>query len=77
MKIAEEDFWRPEEVFALIDRDHKGWVGAYDIERMLCGDSRAGKSLPKDVELVIGLFDKSGRKKITLENFNHELTPIE
>jgi Ca2+-binding EF-hand superfamily protein len=40
-----KDKWRIEEVFALIDSDHKGWIGVYDLEKLLVSKVESSKSI--------------------------------
>jgi hypothetical protein len=40
-----KDKWRIEEVFALIDSEHKGWIGVYDLERFIVSQMEPSKSV--------------------------------
>lgn len=61
--------WSIDEVFHLIDREHRGWFGVYDIERLLKTSKLGGKSLVNDVELVVSVFDRSGTRVVSLLDF--------
>ena len=54
----------------MVDRDQKGALSIYDLERLLINHKRSGvRSLTTDIELLIALYDKTGSKRITLCDF--------
>ena len=58
------------DLFKLVDRDEKGSMSIYDLERLLINHKRSGvRSLVTDIELLIALYDKTGSKRITLWDF--------
>ena len=64
------------EVFSLIDRDEKGWIGLHDLERLLSEYKVSARSLLTDLMLVLAAFDGSGKRKaITLNDFTYSITP--
>lgn len=69
--------WSLEDLFGLIDKENKGWVGVYDVERLLATHTKVGQraSLISDIELMVGAFNRSGAQGITLCDFKKELTP--
>ena len=56
------DQWKIEDVYKIVDKDNKGWIGIFDVERLLTTHTKAGQraSLISDIELLIGAFDRSG-----------------
>jgi hypothetical protein len=64
------------EVFGIVDKEEKGWIGAYDLKRLLANDPRATAQLEHDVLLLVKLFDRSNAKVISLRDFEEELAPV-
>jgi Ca2+-binding EF-hand superfamily protein len=50
------------QVFSLIDREEKGWIGLHDLERLLQDYKISAKSLISDLMLVMAAFDGSGKR---------------
>lgn len=75
-KRMRQDGWTSDEVFKLIDKDSKGWIGVFDIERLLINHKRSGtsRSLVSDIELIIQMYDRSGQsRRILVDDFMHKL----
>jgi hypothetical protein len=65
-------------VFALLDKDHKQWVGVFDIEKLLIQHKRSSsqRSLVEDIELLVQMYDRQGQsKRIMKEDFIAKLGP--
>lgn len=67
--------WATPEVFGLVDRDHKGWFGPFDLEKLLKNEKRAGTQLSQDCEMVVSVFDRSGTRVVSLVDFARETQP--
>jgi Ca2+-binding EF-hand superfamily protein len=63
--------WTTEMLFDVLDRDRKGWVSVYDIEKLVISNRRCNSAtLVADIELVIAMFDRSGQsRRILLQDF--------
>lgn len=57
-----QDGWTSDEIFKVIDKDGKGWLGVFDVERLLINHKRSSsnRSLVSDIELLIQMYDKQG-----------------
>jgi len=54
-----------DDLFKLVDRDEKGSISIYDLERLMINHKRSGsRSLVSDIELLIALYDRTGSKRI-------------
>ena len=68
--------WTTEELFGVLDKDSKGWISVYDIEKLLVNNKRSSqsRSLVTDIELIIAMYDRSGQsRRILLEDFTQKL----
>ena len=73
MKRIKRDGWTFKDVFGLVDRDNKGWIGSADLEHFLSAHKRAERTLVDDINLVITVFNKSDSHVITLQDFMSEI----
>lgn len=57
-------------MFGTVDKDDKGSISVFDLEKLIINHRRSGsRSLISDIDLLIALFDKSGAKRIGVWDF--------
>ena len=75
-KVRGQEAWSLNDVFSAADQDLKGSLTVYDLEKLIIEQKRGGsRTLVDEIELLIGMYDRSGYKKINFVDFQNELVP--
>ena len=75
-KILQNEGWRLEDIFELVDNQQKNTISIYDIEKLIIEHKKCGsRTLMEEVELLMQMYDRGGANRINFFDFKDQLTP--
>lgn len=69
-KTLQNEGWRLEDIFELVDNQQKNTISIYDIEKLIIEHKKCGsRTLMEEVELLMQMYDRGGANRINFFDF--------
>ena len=69
-KTLQNEGWRLEDIFELVDSQQKNTISIYDLEKLIIEHKKCGsRTLMEEVELLMQMYDRGGANRINFFDF--------